>query len=160
MIIITWVLAQTAPKAKLHVNGAMKIGKDFHWCCPSHKGLMEWDNGTLEYCDGTKEVKLIIPDFTCPKGEAIRSAVNGEVVCTTSVKRHVDTITNISAICKDPAGPDPNPWTHPAGSFKRTYETIRWTNTCGARYCINLDQGYVTGKISEYGGGNGVVDCW
>lgn len=123
------------PSTKLDVGGAVKVGNDAAACSATTAGTIKWNGTSFKLCDGTGWKSL-------------------------GTKRYSVTTAVISGNCPDAAVPNPDPWT--SGYTGTTYVDMlyRWVNTCGARYCRALGEGYVTGKVTEYFGGNAEVDCW
>lgn len=119
----------------LYVEGAVQVGNDAAACSATTAGTIKWNGTSFKLCDGTGWKSL-------------------------GTKRYSVTAAVISGNCPDAVVPNPDPWT--SGYTGTTYVDMlyRWVNTCGARYCRALGEGYVTGKVTEYFGGNAEVDCW
>lgn len=45
-------IGTTAPKAKLEVDGGIKLGQDIQECNINRAGTMRYNGGKIEYCDG------------------------------------------------------------------------------------------------------------
>ena len=154
--------------------------------CPTGKAVQKIDNGTVTCVDiGTGTASLTV---SCPSGQVLQKIIDGVPYCTllgttSSLTLSCETgqvLTGIedgNAVCRDQTvrihtttaivstacsiETIDDPWIKEDSSDANwVYRMYRWANTCGARYCRSLDKGYVSGKASEYYGGEVGVDCW
>jgi len=131
--------------------------------CPNGQALQKIIDG-VPYCTMIGSSNLAM---SCGTNEVMKGIMaNGDPICvTTNVPgtlslRVSATWNQISTNCVDPVVPKPDPWQPGLSPLQHIELLSRWVNTCGARWCRSLDEGYVTGKVSEYSGGTALIDCW